>query len=429
VPGDLPATARGIMALTALLLLPGLLVVRAPGTAVPFLSAAFWMVSWWWLPADRSRSGFLGGCLLAFGLLAASRLLKPLPPLRPDRRTLLVMALAFASFSPAFFRALAPGLSLASAECRLLVWRDGLPATYEPLLPVPAFGAHAPGLPSLAADVALLGGGSPATATWLTTLGSLGLLMVAAHGLATRTGRSDISLSCVAVLCAGGLVAALLDLSLLGPTTLALALAVSAWAFLARGSGRSPAVAAGAFLAAALLAHAAVGFIALAMIGLSRRPRQEGGGSDHERRVLALFLSVLFAAPFLGRMASALPGLSHADYRAAPRRFVASFALDPGPSVDDLAAFAWLEGHSVPPDRICVDPSGPGRWIPALVGRAIEPPEVPFLYRSGIPGGPAPRACRFVALFAPPVPTPSPSVPASARLVFARGSAWVFATE
>ncbi len=50
VPFDVLVEARGLLTLGVLLLLPGLLVVRAPWTAVPFLSAAFWIVSWWWLP-------------------------------------------------------------------------------------------------------------------------------------------------------------------------------------------------------------------------------------------------------------------------------------------------------------------------------------------------------------------------------------------
>jgi len=58
-----------ILGLAALLLLPGFLVVRAPWTAVPFLSLFFWIASWWWLPFG-GRGRFLAGALVAFILLA-----------------------------------------------------------------------------------------------------------------------------------------------------------------------------------------------------------------------------------------------------------------------------------------------------------------------------------------------------------------------
>ena len=56
MPPDLAAEARGLLALAALLLLPGLVIVRAPWTAVPFLSVSFWIVSWWW-GLGRRRGG------------------------------------------------------------------------------------------------------------------------------------------------------------------------------------------------------------------------------------------------------------------------------------------------------------------------------------------------------------------------------------
>jgi hypothetical protein len=39
-------------------------------------------------------------------------------------------------------------MSFHSLGARLLVWRDGLPSTYEPLAPGLPFGAHAPALPA-----------------------------------------------------------------------------------------------------------------------------------------------------------------------------------------------------------------------------------------------------------------------------------------
>jgi len=75
--------AAGLLALALLSLLPGTLVVRAPWTAVPALSLAFWALGAWWPPlAGRGR--FLAAALLAFGLLALLRLLPkhevPPPP-------------------------------------------------------------------------------------------------------------------------------------------------------------------------------------------------------------------------------------------------------------------------------------------------------------------------------------------------------------
>ena len=73
------ALLPGLAAMGTLLLLPGLLVVHAPSRAVPFLSLAFWALTWWWLaPFDAGRLRFLHTALVGFGLLALLRLLKPL---------------------------------------------------------------------------------------------------------------------------------------------------------------------------------------------------------------------------------------------------------------------------------------------------------------------------------------------------------------
>jgi len=59
----------------ALLFLPGLLVVRAPWTAVAPLSLAFWVVSAWWPFAGAGRSHVLAAALSGSFLLALLRLL------------------------------------------------------------------------------------------------------------------------------------------------------------------------------------------------------------------------------------------------------------------------------------------------------------------------------------------------------------------
>src|SRR5512147_3138655 len=63
-----------LLPLAALVLLPGLLVVRAPWTAVPALSIAFWVLSAWWPPfAGLGRGRFVSAALTAFGLLLLLR--------------------------------------------------------------------------------------------------------------------------------------------------------------------------------------------------------------------------------------------------------------------------------------------------------------------------------------------------------------------
>jgi len=59
----------------ALALLPGLLVVRAPWTAVAPLSLAFWVLSAWWPFAGAGRSRVLAATLAGSLLLALLRLL------------------------------------------------------------------------------------------------------------------------------------------------------------------------------------------------------------------------------------------------------------------------------------------------------------------------------------------------------------------
>src|SRR5689334_14792491 len=90
---SLAASLWGLLAFAVLLLLPGLLVVRAPWPAVPFLSLSFWALSWGWL-FGASRQRFLHAALLGFLLLAALRLLKPLGLRAPRGATLLVLGAA-----------------------------------------------------------------------------------------------------------------------------------------------------------------------------------------------------------------------------------------------------------------------------------------------------------------------------------------------
>jgi hypothetical protein len=306
VPPDLAAEARGLLALGALLLLPGLVIVRAPWPAVPFLSASFWIVSWWWgLP----RLAFLRGALIAFGLLALLRLLQPLPPLRPRWPTLLVAAAAAARLLPYAAWPVAPGadMSLHSLSALLLVWHDGIPRTYEPLLPIHVFGAYTPGLHGLAADVTLLSGLPAYRAAFLVSAAAHGLLTVAAYALLSRFFDRPVA-ALAAVL---GLGMARVPQSFFGwganPSVLALAFVTAAAALLARGTNRSPAVAAGLFLAAAVVTHTmmaacAVAAAPLVIAALTRADPAERR-AQIDRFAVAAAVALVAALPFLARLA------------------------------------------------------------------------------------------------------------------------------
>ncbi len=305
MPHDLALEAGGLAALAALLLLPGLAVVRAPWTAVPFLSASFWIVSWWW---GVPRLAFLRGALIASALLVLLRLLQPLPSLRPRWPTVLVAAAAAARLLPYGAWPVAPGadMSLHSLSTLLLVWRDGVPRTYEPLLPIHAFGAYTPGLHALAADVALLSGLPAYRAAFLVSAAAHGLLTVAAYAALSRFFDRPVAALAAVV----GLGMSRAPQSFFGwganPSVLALAFVTAAAALLARGSGRAPAVAAGLFLAAAVVTHTMIAACALAAAPLAvacialAEPAERGRVRD--RYLVAGLVAVLAALPLLARL-------------------------------------------------------------------------------------------------------------------------------
>ena len=178
----------------ALLLLPGLAVVRAPWTAVAPLSLAFWTLSAWWPPfASHGRSRLLAAALFAALLLAALRLLPrhevapppgwrepavPAPAPRPgldppplgSRASWLVLAVALLLLLPVPAWRNAPGARLAfqTTTARLALWHDGLPWSGEPLLPLEPVAAHAPALATLVADLSLVARLDPGdAASWV----------------------------------------------------------------------------------------------------------------------------------------------------------------------------------------------------------------------------------------------------------------------
>ncbi len=282
MPTALPPEVAGFLALAALALLPGVLLVRAPWTVVPALSVAFWTLGWWWLPlGTRSRS--LAAALLLFAVLAVLRLLPkhtvppppgyggPEPPPVTGPTTgevprlwsgpsLVVAGVVLALLVPLPLWHHIPGREMAfhTTAARLAVWRDALPASHEPLLPLPHFGSHAPGFATLAADVALLSGLDPGRAVVVAALLSSGLLLLGLYAfLGTRLRPSAAALGALLGLAAAPWPAFLAVWGEGGPV-LALALGLSAATLLVGHSSRPSAVAAGMLLGAALLAQPAL---------------------------------------------------------------------------------------------------------------------------------------------------------------------------
>lgn len=437
----------GLVAFLVLLLLPGLLVVRAPWPAVPFLSLAFWALTWGWL-FGASREPFLRGALLSFLLLALLRLFKPLGWRRPGGPTMLVLAAAALPLLAYFSWPVCPGAEMGfhSLGARLLVWRDGLPATYEPLAPVRPFGAHAPALPALAADVSLLSGLPAAKSVLLVHQAALGLLTIGLYALlARRLAAPEAALAAVLTAALARVPAALAAFGDGGPL-LALAFVVAAAAYLGPSGHRSSAVAAGTFLGASALAQPALALVAALALGLRLRPWKDGPARI--RLGLAAGVALVLAAPLLWRLAralsadeaAALPSLAAATLpafaavaaavvvpilvrRSWPPRgplkalglvaLVACAAwsarmdwLDRAgasqPRRSEYAAIGRVASLTRPLDTVCVQPGdAAGLWIPALAGRAVSPPWVPLVYRDEARAASAPAATPSESL-APP---------------------------
>jgi hypothetical protein len=308
--------------LAALVLLPGLLVVRAPWTAVPALSLSFWALSAWWPPfASLGRGRFVSAALTAFGLLLLLRLLPkhevppppgwtpppavgppprpgpPPPPLaRGASRLVLAASLALLLPLPLWRHAPGPGLAFQTTTARVLVWRGAVPATAEPLLPLSPVGAHAPALATLAADASRLAGLDPARSVLLVAVLAAGLLLVGLFALhATWAPVRAASLGALVGLAAAPWPGALAPWGA-GEALLALALALPAAALLVGHASRSSAVAAGLLLAAALLAQPVLGAIVpvVCTIAPNLAPRE-----GRFRLVLSSTLALLLAGPGL----------------------------------------------------------------------------------------------------------------------------------
>jgi hypothetical protein len=320
--------------LAALVLLPGLLVVRAPWTAVPALSIAFWALSAWWPPfAGVGRGRFVSAVLTAFGLLFLLRLLPrhevppppgwapppaaPTPPLPglPTPRlagaaSLLVLAASLALLvpTPLWHHAPGPDLAFQTTTARLLVWHDGVPATAEPLLALAPVGAHAPAIASLAADASLLSGLDPPRSVLLVIVVAAGLLLVGLFALhATWAPPRAAALGALVGLAAAAWPGALAPWGE-GEALVALALALPAAALIVGHASRSSAVAAGMLLGAAALANPVLAAIVLAAtVPVGRTVAAKRGPLEvRSRIILSGTLALLLAAPGLYPLAQSL---------------------------------------------------------------------------------------------------------------------------
>ncbi|HEY6552354.1 MAG TPA: hypothetical protein VI669_03320, partial [Vicinamibacteria bacterium] len=308
----------------------------------------------------------------------------------------------------------------------LLVWRDGLPASYLPLYPILGFGLRDSGLAALAADVALLAGLHAHRAFLLVALASESLLILALFALARRFWAEGWSAVGAAAATAVALFGAAAGDCLGGGATMALALTVAGAALVLRAGGRSPCVAAGVLWAggAALSPLVVlVGGLATLTTIVAARGRRASGLLG-----LAAFVAALLAAPVLWRTVEVgrpeLPGLLGAALAAVVVAGIPATAgrwAGPGArslllaacvvvaatfadwrlrsaqirvSADELAAAAWLRDHTEPTDVICSDDPGARAWIPALAGRAASPSELPSSVRPSRLA-PALEACRL----------------------------------
>lgn len=441
-----------LLALATLALLPGLLVVRAPWTAVPALSLAFWALSAWWPPlAGEPRGRVWLFALLVFAPLALLRLLPkhvvppppgasaPLePPGPPPRRgrpspslaaapSLLVLAAAVAVAAAGLLWWNPPGRDAAfqSTAARAFLWRDAIPASLEPLLPLAPFGAHPPALATLAADVARPAGGEPAPAVALVLCAAAGLLLVGLYAaLATRLPPWTAA---TAALFGLGCAPWPEFLRAFGPADalLALGFLLPAATLAAAHRSRASAVAAGFLLAAGALAQPVLAAVALA--ALAALAAVDRDAPRAARRRVALAAAVAFASGLPGLWPSlravsagelgavlASAGASDAAWlvrgllvlvagvlAAAPlerRRPVAAVAAAVGAAaVFVVRVHVWMAAGQVPAagraaleraaggprlEAVCA-PDGLRDWVPAIAGRpAGEPgPWIPPAYR------------------------------------------------
>ncbi len=307
----LPLTAdlAGFAALMALLLLPGLLLARAPLLCVPALSATFWVVSAWWLPAAVGRERFVRALVASFGVLALVRL-RDVRGGRPSTSALAVGVAALLPLALFFGPAVPerPGRSLDSLSVALVVWNDGIPVSFQPLLDLQPFGANAPALATLSADVALLSGLPAPRSVFLVGLAVHALLVLGLFGFARRRLAPPAAASLAVLASAAAFLPRVVAPFRGGVSAeLALALAAAVVVILEGGDSRRRAIAAGFVLSGSFLAQTAVG-LAAAVFVVARPPRW-GSAPGRSRAALVVGLSLALAAPQLQRLGRTLSAL------------------------------------------------------------------------------------------------------------------------
>jgi len=352
----LPPDARAFATAAALAALPGVLVVRSPWRAVPLISLAFWVTSWWWL-FGASRTRFLHVALAVFAALSLFRAIRPGPRPRRGGAQLMIVVTAVVLAGAQARRVVPSGTDapIDALSAQLLAWHDGWPVSFEPLSPRRPF--EAGGLAAVTADVILLSG-------------------VPAHrALAAMTAVADIalllglwSLACLRLPHGRGAVvaaAALLPATALGEASavLAAAFAVEAAALWHDRRGHPSAFTAGACVAAGLATDAAIALgaliVALLLARIRAAPSVAVARAPYAPRRLrtALWTTVVVGVALLWRP----PRL---DLPRAARP--ASDLVTP----DDVAALTWIREHTPPLDIVCGPEVPAARWIPALAARA-----------------------------------------------------------
>ncbi len=444
-----------LIVLGCLLLLPGLLVVRAPWTVVPALSLAFWTLSIWWPPlAGLARSRVVAAGLLVSFLLLLLRLLpkhEVAPPpgwTAPSERTaptapdpgprrgtpplvsgpaLAIVAVALALVATTLLSRQAPGADMAfqTTSARLLLWRDGVPRSAEPLLPLAPFGAYAPALATIAADLAALSGSEPARAVLVVFTTAVASTLLGLFFLwGERLRPAAAVLAAVAGLTAAWGIEGF-SLWGTGEAVLCLGLVLPAATLTNGHASRSSGFAAGLLWAAGLLAQPllAAASWACCVALLLRRSRWSGAG----RVGLVSMTAVVLGGPGLAPALQALSGRELAAIfsprpgevaacvggclalvlagplaqRLTRRPRVARATLLASLGLGVLVLVPLVHGRvahgQLPPARrqellrlaaatglldvVCAPP-GVADWIPALAGRAVEPePWIPAVYR------------------------------------------------
>jgi hypothetical protein len=352
----LPPDARAFAAAAALAALPGVLVVRAPWRAVPLISLAFWVTSWWWI-FGASRTRFLQASLAVFVALSLFRVIRPGPLPRRGWAQLMIVGTAFVLAGAPARRTVPSGVDapIDALSAQLLAWHDGWPVSFEPLSPRRPF--EASGLAAVGADVILLSG-APAH-----------------RALAAMTAVADValllalwSLACLRLppgRAAAGAAAALLPVTAMAESSgvLAAAFAVEAAALWHDRRGHASAFTAGACVAAGLATDAATALgglmVALLLARFRAAPSVAVSRAPHAPRRLR---TVLWTVAIVGLALLWRP--PRLDLSRAP--LPASDVVTP----DDMAAMTWIRHHTRPLDVVCAPEVPPARWIPAVAARA-----------------------------------------------------------